>query len=159
MKCLLVRYEVNEELLRSYSHCSARDMLTNIASPHLRPCCFSEILVIVNPTGVFVLVGLPLRLAAALGAADRLCAMCACTKWPAASAAQRDNSPARTPAATIRASWRAFSPGLVAWAPRTPRRSSIAACGSRTVPPPMVPTSIEGMLTEIWRLPFRLRDR
>lgn len=33
----------------------------------------------------------------------------------------------------------------------------MADCGSRIVPPPMVPTSIEGIETEIWRLPFTLR--
>jgi len=33
----------------------------------------------------------------------------------------------------------------------------MAAWGSRMVPPPMVPTSMEGMETEIWRFPLRLR--
>lgn len=40
-----------------------------------------------------------------------LCAICACTRWPAARALHRLSSPARTPAATILASFRAFSPG------------------------------------------------
>jgi hypothetical protein len=41
---------------------------------------------------------------ARLGCAERLCAMCARTRWPAANAEQRDSSAARTAAATIRAS-------------------------------------------------------
>jgi hypothetical protein len=48
-----------------------------------------------------------------VGGAERLCCMCALTKWPAASAEQRDSSPARTAAATMRANRLAFSPGLV----------------------------------------------
>jgi hypothetical protein len=32
----------------------------------------------------------------------------------------------------------------------------MADWGSRIVPPPMVPTSIEGMETETWRFPFTL---
>ena len=40
-----------------------------------------------------------------------LCAICAWTRWPAARALQRLSSPARTLAATILASRRAFSPG------------------------------------------------
>lgn len=48
-----------------------------------------------------------------VGAALRLWAMCALTRCPAASAEHRLSSPARTAAATIRASWRALSPGLV----------------------------------------------
>jgi hypothetical protein len=34
----------------------------------------------------------------------------------------------------------------------------MADWGSRMVPPPMVPTSIEGIETEIWRLPFTLSN-
>ena len=86
-----------------------------------------------------------------------LCAMCALTRWPAQSALFRLSSPANTPAAMTRASWRALSPGAVGCAPRTPRRSSMADWGSRMVPPPMVPTSIEGMETEIWRSPRTLK--
>ena len=100
--------------------------------------------------------GLWALLGATLGAWDRLWVMCALTRWPAARAEQSESSPARTPAATILASCWAFLPGVVGWAPRTPRRSSMAAWGSRMVPPPMVPTSIEGMETEIWRFPLRL---
>ena len=85
-----------------------------------------------------------------------LCAMCALTRWPAHRALLSDSSPARTPAAMTRASCLALSPGDVGCAPRTPRRSSIADWGSRMVPPPIVPTSIEGMETEIWRFPFTL---
>lgn len=40
-----------------------------------------------------------------------LCAICAWTRWPAARALQRLSSPARTLAAIILASRRAFSPG------------------------------------------------
>lgn len=91
-----------------------------------------------------------------VGTALRLCAMCACTRCPAASALQRLSSPASTAAPTIRASRRALSPGLVGCDPRTPRRSSIADCASRIVPPPSVPTSMDGMDTLICRWPFTL---
>src|SRR5262249_43861111 len=50
---------------------------------------------------------------ARVGTALRLCAMCARTKWPAASALHRLSSPARTAAAMILASFRELSPGLV----------------------------------------------
>lgn len=56
----------------------------------------------------------------------------------------------------MRARRREFSPGLVGCGPRTPSMSSMADWGSRMVPPPRVPTSIEGMETEIWREPRRL---
>jgi hypothetical protein len=102
--------------------------------------------------GVVVLEG------AALGAALLLWAICARTRWPAASAAFRLNSPARTVVAMMRASCLALSPGCVGCGPRTPRRSSIAAWGSRMVPPPMVPTSMEGMETEMCRLPPWLKN-
>ena len=91
---------------------------------------------------------------ALLVTAERLCAIWALTRCPAASAALSDNSPASTAAAMILARRRALSPGFVGCAPRTPRRSSMADWGSRMVPPPMVPTSMEGMETEIWRLPL-----
>ena len=84
----------------------------------------------------------------------RLCAMCARTRCPAASALFKLSSPARTLAAMIRASFWEFPPGLVGWEPLSPRRSNIALCGSRTVPPPIVPTSIQGIDTLIWRLPL-----
>ena len=61
-----------------------------------------------------------------VGAGPRLCAMCALTRCPAASAEHKLSSPARTAAPTMRASIRALSPGLVGCDPRTPRRSSIA---------------------------------
>jgi hypothetical protein len=93
---------------------------------------------------------------ALLGTLLLLCAIWALTRWPAHRALFRESSPAKTPAAMMRARRRALSPGAVGWAPRTPRRSSMADWGSRMVPPPMVPTSIEGMETEIWRLPFTL---
>lgn len=91
-----------------------------------------------------------------VGGADLLCAMCAWTRCPAASALHSDNSPANTVAATIRERRRAFSPGVMGWAPRTPSMSSMADWGSRIVPPPRVPTSIEGIETEICREPRRL---
>lgn len=91
-----------------------------------------------------------------VGAALRLWAMCAFTRCPAARAAHRLSSPARTEAAMIRDNWRAFSPGVVGWEPRTPSRSSMADCASRMVPPPIVPTSMEGIDTAIWRLPLLL---
>lgn len=114
------------------------------------------ILVIAKLTGVWAPVAGGAGVLDLVAGALRLCAIWLLTKWPAARALQRDNSPARTAAATIRASLRALSPGLVGCEPRTPRRSSIAACGSRIVPPPRVPTSMEGMETEIWRLPRKL---
>lgn len=110
---------------------------------------------IVNPRAALTAAetGVEVRVVAAL----RLCAMCALTRWPAASAEHKLSSPARTAAATIRASCRALSPGLVGWEPRTPSISSMADCASRIVPPPIVPTSMEGIDTAIWRLPLRLR--
>ena len=71
--------------------------------------------------------GLWALLGAAVGAWERLWVMCALTRWPAARAEHNESSPARTPAATILASCCAFLPGVVGWAPRTPRRSSMAA--------------------------------
>jgi len=101
--------------------------------------------------------GVGALLGAALVTALRLWAMWALTRWPAHRALLSDSSPASTPAPMMRASWRALSPGVSWCAPRTPSRSSMALWGSRIVPPPIVPTSIEGMETEIWRLPFMLR--
>lgn len=136
-------------------------------TPHLCTCALSNVtshlpaLIILNPSTTCpldgaaptaVLIGVLLR----VGAADLLCAMWACTRCPAASALHKLNSPAKTLAATIRANRRAFSPGVVGWAPRTPRRSSMADWGSRTVPPPIVPTSIDGIETEIWSAPLKL---
>ena len=82
---------------------------------------------------------------------DRLCTKWARTRWPAASALIRDNSPAMTAEAMMRASCCAFLPGSVGCAPLTPSISSIAPCGARTVPPPIVPTSIQGIDTVIRR--------
>lgn len=73
-----------------------------------------------------------------VGACDLLCIMCDFTRCPAASAAQRESSPAKTEAATMHANRLAFSllleysgkgetyPGWVGCGPRTPRRSSMA---------------------------------
>ena len=88
------------------------------------PFVFSEAFVIANDTGVMAGGG-----AGVLdldGAAERLCAMCALTKCPAARAEQSESSPARVAAPMTRARRRALSPGLVGWEPRTPRRSSMA---------------------------------
>jgi hypothetical protein len=102
-------------------------------------------LVIASDTGVMEGAGVVDRELAAL----RLCCMWALTRWPAARALQRESSPARTAAPMIRAKRRALSPGFVGWEPRTPSMSSMALWGSRIVPPPRVPTSREGMETEI----------
>lgn len=91
-----------------------------------------------------------------VGGALRLCAMCARTRCPAASAEHKLSSPASTAAATMRASRRALSPGFVGCEPRTPSMSNMALCGSRIVPPPSVPTSIDGIDTEICNAPRRL---
>ena len=99
-------------------------------------------------TGVVLLVGTWLR----------LCAMCALTRCPAAKALQRLSSPASTAAPMIRASFRAFSPGLVGCDPRTPSMSSMADCASRIVPPPSVPTSMDGIETLICRLSLLLSN-
>jgi hypothetical protein len=113
------------------------------------------------PPVIGVILPLPAGVAGAgvgarLGTLLLLCAMCALTRCPAHNALLSDSSPASTPAAMTLASCLALSPGDVGCAPRTPSRSSIADWGSRIVPPPMVPTSIEGMLTLIWRLPLTL---
>lgn len=114
---------------------------------------FSAALVIVNDTGVNGGgAGVLLR----EGAALRLCAMCALTRWPAASALQSESSPARTAAPMMRARRRAFSPGSVGCEPLTPSMSSMALWGSRMVPPPRVPTSRDGIETAICREPWRL---
>mmetsp|Transcript_53840 Transcript_53840/g.109506 ORF Transcript_53840/g.109506 Transcript_53840/m.109506 type:complete len:306 (-) Transcript_53840:1017-1934(-) len=65
------------------------------------------------------------------------------------SAAIRDSSPASTLAATTRARLAAFSPGFSVAAPRTPRSSRHAAWAGSVVPPPTVPTSTDGMVTDM----------
>lgn len=128
---------------------------------HLHHRNYRDVVVIDRPSTICPLLGAAFK-AADTGVLDRvgtallLCAMCAETRCPAASALHRLSSPARTLAATIRASRRALSPGFVGCAPLTPRRSRQALWGSRTVPPPIVPTSIQGIETEIWRLPLKL---
>jgi hypothetical protein len=101
-----------------------------------------------RPTGVMAPVG-GAGVVVRVGGAERLCCMCALTRCPAARALQSESSPARTAAAITRASRCEFAPGSVGWGPRTPSMSSIAPWGSRMVPPPSVPTSSEGMETEI----------
>jgi hypothetical protein len=95
---------------------------------------------VVDPTGV-----------AAMLVWDRLWAMCARMRCPAARALRRESSPAITAAAMTDASVCAFFPGWEGWAPFTPRRSKQPCCGARTVPPPTVPTSMQGMETVIRR--------
>lgn len=126
---------------------------------------FSAALVMASPTGVIVPLagcdgcgGVGPGVPALEGAAERLCCMCALTRWPAAKALHRESSPASVAAAMMRARRREFSPALVGCGPRTPSMSSMALWGSRMVPPPRVPTSMEGMETEIWREPRRLAN-
>lgn len=66
-------------------------------------------------------------------------------RCPAAKAPISDSSPAITDAHIILANLCAFAPGSTWFAPFTPSSSSIALCGDRTVPPPTVPTSIDGI--------------
>lgn len=80
---------------------------------------------------------------------ERLWARCARTRWPAASALMSESSPAMTAAAMMRASCCEFWPGLVGCAPLMPSISRTAPCGARMVPPPTVPTSIDGIDTVI----------
>lgn len=86
--------------------------------------------------------------------------ICARMRWPAANADMRDSSPAMTDAAMRRASLRALWPGDVEFAPRIPSISKTAPCGARTVPPPTVPTSMEGIEQVISRSspPFVLKQ-
>ncbi len=130
---------------RTQPHPLTNHLAVVIANP-ANACPFEGAALSAAETGVLDLVGTLLR----------LCAICALTRCPAARALQRLSSPASTLAATIRANCRALSPGWVGCAPRTPRRSRQALWGSRTVPPPMVPTSMEGMDTAICRLPLEL---
>lgn len=103
------------------------------------------------------------------------------TRWPAARAAMRLSSPASTVPATIRARRSAFSPGRWVLAPlqavdhrkkgyhsdrnkrekysmyRMPSSSRAADWPGRCVPPPTVPTSIEGIVTDARRSPANVR--
>mmetsp|Transcript_35788 Transcript_35788/g.83528 ORF Transcript_35788/g.83528 Transcript_35788/m.83528 type:complete len:308 (+) Transcript_35788:566-1489(+) len=87
------------------------------------------------------------------GVADglRLCCRCALSRWPAESADMSESSPAMTVAATTVASSRELAPGLSREAPATPSIPRHALCGARMVPPPTVPTSIDGIVHEMWR--------
>ncbi len=91
------------------------------------------------------------RLVVGVLAWDRLCCICALMRCPAARALIKESSPAMTAAAMMRARREAFSPGDARFAPRIPSMSRTACWGARTVPPPTVPTSMEGMVTEIRR--------
>ena len=82
----------------------------------------------------------------------RLCVMCAWTSVLAAKAAKRDNSPAIVAAATTVANFLAFSPGVLP-PPLHPIACKQAACASRLVPPPTVPTSKLGIVQEIHKSP------
>mmetsp|Transcript_9699 Transcript_9699/g.20527 ORF Transcript_9699/g.20527 Transcript_9699/m.20527 type:complete len:346 (+) Transcript_9699:339-1376(+) len=81
--------------------------------------------------------------------------MCACTSVFAASAARRLSSPARTAAATTRASFLALSPGISP-PPLHPTALRHALCAGSPVPPPTVPTSRLGIVHEIQRSPSRV---
>lgn len=82
---------------------------------------------------------------------ERLCTRCARTRWPAARALRSESSPAITEAAIMQARRWAFWPGAVWWAPLMPNISRTEPWGPRTVPPPTVPTSMQGMDTVIRR--------
>mmetsp|Transcript_12201 Transcript_12201/g.34424 ORF Transcript_12201/g.34424 Transcript_12201/m.34424 type:complete len:238 (-) Transcript_12201:703-1416(-) len=64
-----------------------------------------------------------------------------------------ESSPARTLAATTRASFLELPPGASVWLPDMPRRRRAARWEGRWVPPPTVPTSMDGMETEQYMLP------
>mmetsp|Transcript_22188 Transcript_22188/g.51237 ORF Transcript_22188/g.51237 Transcript_22188/m.51237 type:complete len:287 (+) Transcript_22188:168-1028(+) len=94
--------------------------------------------------------------AAAAGAAGwgfLLCCMCAFTSSFAARAESNESSPAMTAAATMRPNFCALSPGFFGAreAPLTPIISRHCAWAGSEVPPPTVPTSIEGIEHEICR--------
>ena len=73
-----------------------------------------------------------------------------CTKTTPTSAAHDHTR--HDPASTHLAICWALSPGCPGSfvAPRQPTTSRQAACAGRLVPPPTVPTSIDGMLTDTW---------
>eukprot|EP00967_Tisochrysis_lutea_P132551 scaffold231562_cov28-Tisochrysis_lutea.AAC.1 len=79
---------------------------------------------------------------------ERIFSKWARIRWPAESAESSDSSPARTAPATIVASSRALEPGSFGAAPATPSISRQARCGRKIVPPPTVPTSIDGIVHE-----------
>mmetsp|Transcript_38031 Transcript_38031/g.80968 ORF Transcript_38031/g.80968 Transcript_38031/m.80968 type:complete len:220 (+) Transcript_38031:1790-2449(+) len=81
-------------------------------------------------------------------------------RCPALSADMSESSPAMTVAATTMASSRELAPGLSLEAPATPSIPRQALCGVRMVPPPTVPTSIEGIVQEMCRsLPSLAAER
>merc|ERR1712232_523584 len=85
------------------------------------------------------------------GCGLRLCCICAWTSVLAASAASKLNSPAIVATATTCASLRAFPQGMSP--PPFPIAFRQAACAGNEVPPPTVPTSIEGIVQLIQRSP------
>ena len=105
---------------------------------------------------------------------DLLCFIWERTKWPAANADIKDSSAASTVAQTIDANSEELFPATSTEQPFTPKSCWIqseisfsvfilelkyqtsrqALCALRTVPPPMVPISIEGIVHETWRSPF-----
>lgn len=95
--------------------------------------------------GVLAPNGVPGLVSPGVAGTLRLCFICAWMRCPAARADMRLSSPAMTAAQMIRARRWAFSPGVTGWAPATPSISSIASWGPRMVPPPTVPTSMEGI--------------
>lgn len=79
---------------------------------------------------------------------------CADTKSPDTCAAINDNSPAITVDATSCDSSTELT-GVLSYASLSPRIHSFinsmqACCGASPVPPPMVPTSIEGIVTDMY---------
>jgi len=117
MLCYASLYKMLFYLLASASlEIAADDIVKPAGSPFLS--CTAEVTGVCAPLGAGVLT--------LVAGALLLCCMCALTRWPAARALHRDNSPASTPAATMRANLRALSPGFVGWDPLTPSRSSIA---------------------------------
>lgn len=100
-------------LFRRRSIASNSQDLTSLIDNHIS--CLSSadylpVVVILNPAldraaaaPTAAETGVEERVGAVLGAALRLCAMCAWTRCPAARAAHKLSSPAKTPAATMRA--------------------------------------------------------
>ena len=89
-------------------------------------------------------------------ALDRLCLRWLFTRWPAARADINDNSPANTVAHTIWASCLAFSPGVSELLPLHPSICKHADWALNIVPPPTVPTSIQGIVQVIYKSPLPL---
>jgi len=83
-----------------------------------------------------------------------LCCMWDRTRWLAAKAAIRESSPANTAPPMMVASFLALDPGGRSGGegPLTPSIARQPPWAWRVVPPPTVPTSTEGMVTDTCRL-------